>query len=138
MLQPADHRFSSGTLAQIADVAGREAVQAIVASVGGKRVLIPTAPGNNWLTKLVGAEKAQAIIDALGATIRIDMPNGKGGARRALGAHPADAYLDDGLGCAAIALKIGLTERAVRRRKQQRKTLAAAGNSANVKLSQEL
>lgn len=118
-------------LDRIAAVAGIEVAQAIARARGGTRVTVPNGVGRNWLTELVGAEAAAAVIEALGPVERVDIPLGpEGGSwaewRRARA--EALARLEAaGAGAGEIARALGMTERAVRMRRARRRAAAEDG-----------
>jgi len=56
-----------GILAEIAEIAGRDAALAVAKAKGGTQAYFPTRPGpNHWLSKCVGLENARAIGRELG------------------------------------------------------------------------
>lgn len=116
-------------LATIAAAAGEPVALTIAAAYGGTRVTIPAAAGKNWLTGLVGADAAAAIIEAIGPTRRLDVPLGPEGgyagrSRRQL--HAQLAEMDAaGYPDSRIARTLGIPDRRVRRwRAAQRDRLA--------------
>lgn len=63
-----------GILAEIAELAGKDAAWAILSEYGGIRVDIPAkAHPDHWLSKLVGLEAATKICEGL----RVGSPNGR-------------------------------------------------------------
>lgn len=107
-------------LAAISEVAGEDVALTIARVHGGTRVILPVGPGHNWLTSLVGEQAAAAIIEALGAARRIDVPLGPtgalSGARRRL-AKRFDELNEGGASEAEIARALGVTGRTVRNRR---------------------
>jgi hypothetical protein len=108
-------------LSAIADAAGLEAALKIAQAHGGTRVTVPTlADGDNWLTALVDAEVAAAVIDALGAAQRVDIPLDPNGpfARSRRQRNQAYAELEaSNASEKIIARSLGITQRAVRLRR---------------------
>ena len=115
-------------LAAIAEAAGEEAALLIAQTHGGTRVLMPVAPGRNWLTDLLGAERARTVVEALGPARRIDIPIGPKGLLAeqqrsraalfaALEAREASEH--------EVARVLGITGRAVRYRRAARRARSA-------------
>lgn len=106
-------------LATIADAAGLDAALAIARAHGGTRVVTPTlASGHNWLTDLVGPERAAEIVEALGPARRIDMPLGPDAlylASRRKMVQRMRELTEQQMSAPEIARLVGTTERSVRR-----------------------
>lgn len=126
-----DFRDLPGILAEIAEIAGREAAELVAQFKGGGRVYIPPSAGlrsDHWLATVIGPEKALKIAKALGDPIgyRVDIPLGPTceGARVARARTSAVLALTlDGASATAIAHRLGITDRAVRMiRKRLRRT----------------
>lgn len=112
-----DRRKLPYVLAEIADAAGVEAMLAIVAAYGGRTAAIPgRSDRNNWLTRLVGAEKCAAIIKAIGfGNISIPIAHAlRVEERRRLAAQMRQA----GRSVSNIAVTLGITSRTVQRYRQ--------------------
>ena len=112
-------------LAQIAEAVGEDAALLIARTHGGTRVTVPVTVGTNWLTALIGRDKARAVIDALGGARRLDVPlgpeGGYTGSRRAMNRRIAELQ-GQGMTNPQIARALGITDRGLRKRrsKQQR------------------
>ena len=110
-----------GILAEIADVAGKEAAWALAMAYGGSRVYIKADPsGGYWLVELVGAEAAAAICDYLkvgrsGAYILI--PQAKQSAQR----QRLYRALADGMSADQAALASGMHVRTAFRARRKLK-----------------
>lgn len=117
-----DFRDLPGILAEIAEIAGREAAELVAQSKGGCRVYMPPSAGlrsDHWLAAVIGPEKALMIAKALGDPIgyRVDIPLGPTceGARAArTRASTVRSLTLEGASATAIARRLGITDRAVR------------------------
>lgn len=106
----------------IAEAAGTDTMLLIAERFGGRRVDLPARPtGRNWLSELVGPDEARAIVDRLGSG-RIDIPIGPAGTyarlRKRLNRRYAELRANDAT-ASQIAQELGITERAVRYRRQK-------------------
>lgn len=110
-------------LASIAEAAGEEIALLIARTYGGTRVIVPAAPGRNWLTAMVGEKRAALIIDKLGPTRRLDVPLGPEGGLAMSRRQSARAYEQleaDHAPTTRIARSLGITDRAVRMRRARK------------------
>lgn len=109
----------SPTMATIATAAGQDAALLIAKSYGGTRVIVPVAAGNNWLTKLVGRDKAVKIIEALGSARRLDVPLGPDGGYTGTSRRQLFRRLEEmdasGATATEMARTLGIPDRRVRR-----------------------
>lgn len=115
-------------LREIAQVAGIEAALKLAESHGGRRVDIPARLTDEcWLVKAVGRPAAEAIAAQLGAG-RLDIPLGPAGSYARLRRQLNDRYeaLEGRSSMATIAQELGITERAVRKRRAKRRGQAAS------------
>lgn len=123
-------------LAEIAEVAGREAALKVAAARGGTRVYIPRrARDKHWLPRLVGREAADRICRHFapgpGTGDYIEIPIGPAGAIK--NGPLADRMIAEGRPEREIARATGFTTRGIRMRKAraagrapaQRKSLVA-------------
>lgn len=108
-------------LATIAQVAGIKIALEIARLHGGTKVIVPTRPGRNWLTKIVGREHAMAVIEALGPARLLDVPLGPAGgfylASRQQRARLFAELEASEASEAQVARAMGVTGRAVRYRR---------------------
>lgn len=109
-------------LATIAEIAGIKVALEIARQHGGTKVIVPTRPGDNWLTKIAGRDVAMALIEALGPAPRpIDVPLGPAGgyylASRQDRARLFAKLEADEASEAQVARAMGVTGRAVRYRR---------------------
>tara|TARA_B100000678_G_scaffold265672_1_gene249967 strand:+ start:651 stop:1034 length:384 start_codon:yes stop_codon:yes gene_type:complete len=109
-----------GILAEIAQVAGEDAAQAIAAERGGTEIYVPPAPAaDHWLSRLVGHARALAIGEHLTCGIggaRVEVPLGNHG-HQAQARRQVDAMIDAGKWSERdIARATGYTIRGVRKR----------------------
>lgn len=107
-------------LATIAAAASETIALKIARKHGGTRVVMPVAPGDNWLTEIAGDEAAAAIIEAIGPARRLDMPLGPEGghatSRRQL-ARQFQELSAQGASEADMARALGVTGRTIRNRR---------------------
>lgn len=114
-----DHRLP-GILGEIADIAGKDAAYALLASHGGLRIDIPAkAEPDHWLSLLVGLEAASKICEELrvgspDGTVRgvrhVIIPLGPRSLQKAARRHLAEA-LRSGKTVRQAARQVGVHER---------------------------
>jgi hypothetical protein len=116
----------SPVLAAIASVAGVNVALEIARLHGGTRVIVPTKPGDNWLTDIAGLESAAAIIEAVGPARRLDVPLGPQGnytqSRRWVNRRFAELEAA-GATESQMARALGVAGRTVRRRRAKLRRL---------------
>lgn len=109
-------------LAEIAEVAGRDAALAIADVRGGTQIYLPPVPdADHWLCRLIGIEAARKVADRLTMGVgprRVDLPLGPSGHQARVRAK-VDAMLAEGRSERDIALATRYSTRAIRRRRQQ-------------------
>lgn len=109
-----------GVLREIAEIVGVDATLTLARARGGTEVYIPaqSRPGH-WLVKAVGEQAARRICrEYAGATLMLPLgPTGTMAQAR----HVADRMIREGHSSAAIASTVGLTTRAIERRRQRRR-----------------
>lgn len=107
-------------LAEIADVAGEAAAEAIARAKGGGRMSIPAKVGpSHWLAALVGIEAAQKIsrhFTSGRGTVEIEVPLGQAGTL-ARAYRTMHRMIVDGRSSDEIARVVGMTRRTVLRNK---------------------
>lgn len=106
-------------IAEIAEVAGTDAAWALAVERGGREVFIPAkSPDDHWLSKLVGADAADAIckhfsVNGSGVSILIPM------ARTARTRTQMAKALAEGKSVSETAGRLGVHERTVYRAKRR-------------------
>lgn len=109
-------------LTVICEVAGEAAMLRIAQHYGGQKVKLPGSfERANWLTEMVGVDKARAIVKELGHGT-IDIPLGPAGSYAAFRRQMNRRYgelREAGATAASIARELGITERAVRYRRHK-------------------
>lgn len=122
-------------LAEIAAAAGRDVAMKIARRHGGTRVVVPTAPGDNWLTDVAGEAAAAAIIDALGPARRIDVPIGPQGSYASNRLQFVRRFLElsqQHASEAEMARELGVTGRTIRNRRAAERARRADTSQADL------